>query len=103
MKIKQKSQVIIIVSCGSVVILLGLLATFFGSFIYNIDISKQVNEANNLVFNQLFGKWILMLIIFNLVIIAGYFSMFLQISMIKEGEEGVAGDRGPKGKDFKND
>ena len=23
--------------------------------------------------------------------------MFLQISMIKEGEEGVAGDRGPKG------
>ena len=104
--IQQKNKVIIISCCTILIILFGLLFTFFGSFMFQINTNAQkyLSNVQEIANNQLlFNKWILMIFIFNMLIVAGYFTMYLQVNKINTevGIPGNAGDEGIQGKDVK--
>ena len=91
--IQQKNQIIIIVVCFSLFILIGLLITFFGDMIININKPEFIKKIPKL----LFSKWIFVGFIFNILIMIGYFLIYLQIYKSEEGEQGIIGDTGIKG------
>ena len=102
--IEQKDQVIIISCCVVLIIVVGLLLTFFGSFINQVNTQKYASKIKNAMDTKLlYNKWILMVIIFNFLIMAGYVLMYLQLGKTNSevGLTGDPGEQGDKGQDFK--
>ena len=95
--ITQKNKIIIISSCTTLVIVLGIICTFFGYFISSIKSNKHIKTIKDNLSNQLFNKWIFMGFILNCLIILSYLTMKLQINKGEKGEIGIIGDIGDIG------